>query len=104
MNSQTETPMMKCDWCNREFPADARACVEGGISSLHEIPEGDEWKGESYQDHAPELSTQDRESVKAEFGLDDAQLEELLTTGSVSGIGVIVCLECQDSALTELPE
>lgn len=99
--------IMTCDWCGKEFPADARACVEGGIEGfpLPEIVEGEEWKEREWTPVDPaSLTKQQLEQIKTEMGLDDAQLEELLHTGSVKGIGGIICLECQDNAeTTELP-
>lgn len=97
MSDQPE--LMKCDWCGKEFPADARACVEAGFDAVHdpEDLEGEEWKGE----HAPSLepgnfTPAQREQMKEQMGLDEAQLDELLRTGKVQGLGAIVCLECQD--------
>lgn len=94
----TEHPeMMKCDWCGKEFPADARACVEIGIDAIEQPMEGEDWKG-------PEvvvlgsLPADVRERTKADLGIGDADLDRLLTTGSVEGLGGIVCLECQDQA------
>ena len=92
--------MMKCDWCGKEFPADARACVEAGIDGYHEAEEGEEWKGEQPIALSPEqFSPDQRERMKIEMGLDDAQLDELLRTGNIEGLGAIVCLECQDAGL-----
>ena len=91
---------MKCDWCAKEFPADARACVEAGIDAYHPPEDGEEWKGEEPLTLKPdEFSPEQRESMKAQMGLDDAQLDDLLRTGSVEGLGAIVCMECQEGAL-----
>lgn len=97
-----EIAMMKCDWCGKEFSADARACVEAGIEAVHDPEEdaGEEWRS---ADHAPalqgHLSASDRERMKSEMGLDDRELDELLRTGKIEGLGAIVCLECQDAGL-----
>jgi hypothetical protein len=89
-----------CDWCGKEFPADARACVEAGFDAAH-LPEdmkGEEWKGEHAVSVDPEsIPPEKREEMKKAMGLNDEQLEELLTTGEVGGLGAIVCIECQDS-------
>jgi hypothetical protein len=92
--------MMKCDWCGKEFPADARACVEAGIDAYHPPEDGEEWKGEEAVALAPDqFSQEQREHMKAEMQITDEQLEELLTTGKIEGLGAIVCLECQDAGL-----
>lgn len=98
MNDETE--MMTCDFCGKIFPADARACVESGWDAVHD-DEGEEWKGECDQPAlTPEtISAEQREQMKAAMELDDAQLDELLRTGKVEGLGAIVCLECQDAGL-----
>lgn len=96
MSDQKE--MMKCDWCGKEFPADARACVEAGIDAYHPPEDGEEWKGEEKLALKPEeFSQEQRDHLKAEMQLDDAQLDELLRTGKVEGLGSIVCMECQDA-------
>lgn len=91
---------MTCDWCGKEFPADARACTEVGFSVEHEPEEGEEWKGRC--EVTPEAFTpEQRQQMKRQMDLDDAQLEQLLTTGRVDGLGGIVCLECQDDCVEE---
>lgn len=103
MNQEIE--MMKCDWCGKEFPADARACVEAGIDAYHPPEDGEEWKGEEQVALKPEeFSQEQRDHLKAEMQLDDAQLDELLATGKVEGLGAIVCLECQDAGLEQSQE
>jgi hypothetical protein len=93
---------MKCDWCNKEFPADARACVESWISAYHPPQDGEEWKGEESTNVTPEeIPKEDWERMKQEMELNDDQLKELLTTGTVSGLGAIVCVECQDASLED---
>lgn len=95
--------MMTCDWCGKEFPADARACVESGFSAYHPPEDGEEWKGEEAVALQPgEFALQDREAMKREMCLTDEQLDELLSTGTVDSGGAIVCLECQDSGI-QLP-
>jgi hypothetical protein len=93
-----DTPMMTCDWCKQDFPADAQACVEAGVTFSREPAEGDEWREEDHLS-PEELSLEHRTRLKAELELDDAQLYELLRTGKVEGLGAIVCLECQNAAL-----
>jgi hypothetical protein len=96
--------IMKCDWCSKEFPADARACVESGISAYHPPQDGDEWKGDEVTNVQPEeIPKEDWERMKQEMELDDDQLKELLTTGTVSGLGSIVCLDCQNHATEQSP-
>lgn len=95
--------MMTCDWCGKVFPADARACVETGFDAVYQPEPGEEWK-EPETATLPDglaLTHEHRERLKNEMGLDDAQLDELLTTGSVTGLGGIICLECQDRAAKE---
>lgn len=90
--------MMTCDWCGKEFPADARACVEAGIQAFDLYQDGDEWKGDDAISIDPKTLSQDQiEFLKQSMGLDDAQLHELLTTGKIESLGAIVCLECQDN-------
>jgi hypothetical protein len=91
-----ETPMMTCDWCGKEFPADARACVEAGISGGPEVDEGEEWKEGAMPLSSEDLSPLQRVWMKTELGLDDAQLDTLLRTGKLEGLGAIVCVQCQD--------
>jgi len=93
--------MMKCDWCGKEFPADARACVETGFHAVYEQEPGEEWK-EAETAVLPaghEFAPAHRERLKAEMGLEDGELDQLLTTGKVEGLGGIVCLQCQDESL-----
>ena len=97
---QIET--MKCDWCGKEFPADARACVEAGFDAAYVEDDGEAWKGEDREPLPPghiEAGDGDRKRLKAEMGLNDAELDELLSTGKIEGLGAIVCLECQDAGL-----
>lgn len=97
-----EIEMMKCDWCGKEFPADARACVEAGFDAAWIEDDGEAWKGEDREPLPPghiEAGDGDRERLKAEMGLNDAELDELLATGKIEGLGAIVCLECQDAGL-----
>lgn len=95
----TAVPMMTCDWCGKEFPADARACVEGGVAAVVPAEPGEEWKGETPVTLDPgELTADQRAALKRELGLEDADLDRLLTTGEVDGVGVIVCLPCQAEA------
>lgn len=99
-----EIEMMKCDWCGKEFPADARACVEAGYEAVHVEDDGEAWKGD---DREPlplghiEEGDGDRERLKSEMGLTDSELDELLTAGKIRGLGAIVCLECQDAGLED---
>ncbi len=86
---------MKCDWCGKEFPDDARACVEAGIGIDNEPEPGEEWKATPV---IPQISPEQREQLKKEMELDDAQFDELLANGKIEGLGAIVCLECQDGA------
>jgi hypothetical protein len=89
--------MMKCDWCGKEFPADPRACVEAGIDANHEPEAGEEWKGPEPINLDPaQFSPAQRQEIKNKMGISDTQLDELLSTGTVAGLGAIVCLECQD--------
>ena len=83
---------MTCDWCGKEFPANADACVEAGV----DVAEGEQWRVEG-------LTPEQIAHVKVENGLDDKELAELLETGSVRGLGAIICLECQDAGL-DAPE
>ena len=97
--SPNEQETMTCDWCGKNFPADARACVEAGIDAAHPPEEGEEWKGEDPLRLTPEeFSKEQLDQLKADMQLNDAQLDQLLRTGRVEGLGAIVCLECQDQA------
>ena len=95
-----EIEMMKCDWCGKSFPADPRACVESGIEAYHPPEDGEEWKGNDPTQLPPgHFEKAYRERMKSEMEITDEQLDELLATGSVSGLGSIICVECQDAAL-----
>ena len=80
----TDIPTMICDYCEDEFPADARACCESGIVSDHVISEEER-----------NMGVKEREEMKSTLGLTDTELDLLLETGEVSGLGAIVCLQCQ---------
>lgn len=101
-----EIEMMKCDWCGKEFPADARACVETGFDAVYQPEEGEEWK-EPETATLPDghtLTPEHRERLKAEMELNDEQLDQLLTTWSINGLGGIICVDCQDRAARESAE
>lgn len=89
----SEIPMMKCDWCGKEFPADARACQESGLEA--EFDTSEDWKNDE-EGWTP--TPEEWEKMKADLGLDDDQLHTLLSTGKLDGLGSIVCLQCQDDA------
>lgn len=98
-----EIEIMKCDWCGKEFQADARACVEAGIDCVEpdeEAEAGEEWKNADAPavplDHT-EIDQSERERIKAELGISDAEFDKLITTGTVDGLGAIVCLDCQEA-------
>ncbi len=96
-----EQPTMTCDWCGKTFPADARACVESGIAAFLQPEDGEEWKGEQPSELPPghfDLTDANRAQMKADLEIDDAQLDELLATGKVEGLGAIICVKCQDIA------
>lgn len=100
MSDMTQ-PIMTCDWCGKDFPADPRACLEAGFEAGFEaeLPddEGEEWKREPIE-YPIQVTPGERSEMKLHMGLDDAQLDELLATGKVEGLGSIVCVECQDEA------
>lgn len=101
---KADQEMMTCDWCGKVFPADARACVEAGWDAMHDPEDtaGEEWKGDSHAVLPPgHVAPSSREKMKVEMGLDDGQLDELLRTGKVEGLGAIVCLQCQDDCSPE---
>lgn len=105
MNDPEDTPMMECEWCGKVFPADAMACAEAGLDACHPPLDGEEWKGDEPVSLPPgHFSSSDRETMKQQMGLDDAQLDQLLETGSVEGFGAIVCVECQDNAAAAMEE
>jgi len=92
-----EIEMMKCDWCSKDFPADPRACVESGIALFQEPEDGDEWKGEQpITLHPSQMTDDQKNSLKAETGMSDVELDRLLTTGNIDGLGSIICLQCQE--------
>ena len=91
-------PTMTCDWCGKDFPADPRACLEAGFEAELPDDDGDEWKREPIE-YPIQVTPEERSEMKRHMGLNDAQLEELLATGKVEGLGSIVCVECRDEAL-----
>lgn len=100
----SEVETMKCDWCGKEFPADARACVEAAIDAYHPPQDGEEWKGEEPTNIPPgHFAAAEREHMKSTMGLDDDQLDQLLATGKVTGLGAIICIQCQDEGLESQP-
>ena len=107
----SETPKLTCEWCGKEFDATPDAFVESGYSAFDgsEPDEADDWKGDPtlqpVQDIGLDSITESQaEEMKSKMGLNDAQLKELLTTGSVENGASIVCIECQDSALEQSEE
>jgi len=80
---------MTCDWCGREFPADARACVEVGFNACGV-------DGYALSIDPGSVSQEDKDEIKGYLQLDDAQVDQLLSTGSVDGLGGIICAECQE--------
>lgn len=92
MNS---SPKMTCDWCKKEFDADPRACVEAGVSAEPAFDSSESWK---HQDDKP--SDDQIAKLKSEFGLTDDEVEDLLEDGEVDGLGAIICLDCQDKAIS----
>ena len=86
--------VMTCDCCGRNFRADARACIEVDLATFIECEDdGETFTGE---DVGPVTVDQDsREQMKHDMELNDAELDELLTTGILRGVGRIICLPCQ---------
>ncbi len=84
-----ETPMFICDWCGKEFPADARTMVESGISAQHLEPDWEELP--SYEEATPELIF----ALTKELEITEAQAKTLLETGHVGTGASCVCIECQ---------
>ena len=80
---------------------DPRIFTEGGISAELEDFAGDEWKNDGKP--LPEFSDSQKLEIQKEFNLTDAELKELIETGSVQH-GVIVCLACQDSGASDEDE
>ena len=94
--------LMTCEWCGKDFPADARACVEGQIDAYHPPEDGEEWKGDEPIALKPEdFSPDELDDLMDQLGINEAQLEELLRTGKVDELGGIICLSCQDAGLEE---
>lgn len=95
--------MMKCDWCGKEFPADARACVEAGYDFVEveeDIDTGEEWKTGEPAPIPPNYMAYinaNRDRLKQDLNLTDAELDTLVSTGEIDGLGAIICLECQES-------
>lgn len=92
---------MKCDWCGKYFPADAK-CVSFGAVEAKYDDDGENWKDfdnkESVSQSPADFTNEQWEQMKADSGLDDLQLKQLLHQGSVE-IAMIVCTQCQDEAL-----
>lgn len=94
-----------CDWCGQQVPADPRCFVESGFSGFaeNEPDAADDWKGgtpmEKVSIDPSEVSKEQRDHMKREMGLDDDQLDQILTTGHVENGAAIVCLKCQDEGI-----
>lgn len=80
--------LVTCDWCGKEFPPVPDAFCEGGFDM--------ECEGCGAAIDPDDLSTETRERMKAEMGLTDAQFGHLLEHGYIEGVGLTLCLECQD--------
>jgi hypothetical protein len=97
--------LVKCDWCDKMVPIQPEIFVQGGYEEVPdpEVMEGEEWKGtvRAPRIEPSNLPAEQREQMKLEMGLDDKELDQLLLTGSVGNVGVVVCLECQDAAEKE---
>lgn len=92
-------PKLTCDFCGSVFAADADAFHEGGIDMEIEINPADAWKAEG--NARPLLVTFDaaeREAMMRDLGIDDAQLDQLLSTGKLKGLGMALCPRCRSEA------
>jgi hypothetical protein len=96
---------MTCDWCGKEFSADARACVDAGVVAFHPNEDGEDWKElESISADAVDLSDSEKDTIMRELEINESQLTELLSTGKIEGLGGIVCIECQDFGIDHQEE
>ena len=88
---------MTCDCCGRNFRADARACIEVDLATFIDCAEdGATFAGEDVGPLTVDLES--REQMKRDMELTDAELDELLATGILRGVGRIICLPCQMGA------
>lgn len=87
----TDDLSLTCEWCGAKFPLSPDAFVENGYTMLDD----DGLTQVSGVDLA-DVSDEWREKIKRAMGLDDKQIDELLTTGSVSTDTEIVCGACQE--------
>lgn len=93
MSDEIET--MTCDWCGKEFPSDARACVVTELDLVFVTESGN---------LVPAQIDMDEDALKLlreEMDIDDEDFRLLMETGRVEGVGSIICLECQDETDVE---
>lgn len=88
-------PSTNCDWCKKPFVPTADDFYEGGISldDFAEVIPGDEWKGKTGLTVA-DFSRETLDLIKAETGLTEERLAELLDKGHLEDIGACVCPQC----------
>jgi hypothetical protein len=96
----TDSLLFKCDICGEQFEADPDCMLEAETHAVTAPEEGEEWKGPQAHPHPIELSDEDREKVKADFGWNDEQLDRALR-GEPVMTGACICKSCQDSLAEE---
>ncbi len=91
----------KCSVCGQEITAEPDCMLEVETMACSMPEEGEEWKGDFVpHPHPIELSKEDREQVKKDFGWTDEQLDRSLRGEPVES-GACICKPCQDRLAAE---
>ena len=92
-----------CAVCGCHFEPDPRTVCESGISPVCENGcdcDAGEVEGEIPSYSIEEFMEMSKEEL-ASFGLTPEHREAMLRGEEIGGLATIICLECQDKALTE---
>ena len=99
-----------CDWCGKEFPADARTMVETGLALAVDGVEPDEaWKGEDVKRRTTiedynDLTPDERQMLMDDMELTEEELKNLFEKGEALNGVSCVCIQCQDESEQEEEE
>ena len=86
-----------CSECKRQFDPDPDCVLVLQADAAMDFGDGAE--PEPCDDC--ELSPEDREDAKAEFGVNDEELDLMLAGNPVDVGGIIICKDCQDKLAAE---
>lgn len=91
-----------CSECQKQFDPDPDWVLVEEIDAIIE-PSGCDEDCDCCPAEGHALSPESREEVKANLGINDDELNEILRGGKVAVGGVIICKECQDQLAEAAP-